>query len=84
MKAFILKYICFVLTFFLSALNLYAQVIHEADFEGSSNGWDHYPSTQTVNWQFSSGLTGNGPSSAQHGSTFFYVNKIYKFCLISF
>ena len=75
MKAFILKYICFVLTFFLSALNLYAQVIHEADFEYNSSGWSHYPSTQTVNWQFSSGLTDNGPSSAQHGSTFFYVNN---------
>ena len=83
MKAFILKYIClvlalFVLTFLGSAFSVSAQVFHETDFEGSSNGWSHYPSTQTVNWQFSSGLTDNGPSSAQSGSTFFYVDNIEK------
>lgn len=76
MKALTQKYICLVLAFFMPVLNLCAQVIEETDFENNSNGWSHYPSTQPVNWQFSSGLTTNGPSSPQHGSVFFYVNNI--------
>ena len=65
MKALTQKYICLVLAFFMPVLNLCAQVIEETDFENNSNGWSHYPSTQPVNWQFSSGLTTNGPSSPQ-------------------